>query len=321
MAVKVALIGYGHLGKWHCEKALNLPTAKLVAIVEPTEDGKKRAQKDHPTLNVVSDIAEIYHTIDAALVVSTTETHFAISKKLLLNGVHVFCEKPLSSTFLQARELADLAKQKSLVLQVGHSERFHHCWELGKEKYPGFFSHPSYVHIKRVAPFKGRATDVDVVQDLMIHDIDLCLSLFTQKPLWVEGLAVKCITKNWDFCKVIFGYENNLRIDIQVGRNAIKEERYLEITNSSGQLHFDLFNNSIIQASFDKKLNRTVNDEISYEKRDHLYLEQKMFYRAILSNESPLVTGEDGANAVFIVEKVLESIQKKERITLTSMNQ
>ena len=186
--IKVAIVGYGHLGKWHAEKAKSFPElSELKYIVEKFPAGIEAAKMAHPDVLVVDDISKAIHDIDAAFVVTPTSFHYEIVEYLLKNNKHVFCEKPLTETTAQALKLKELLVGKDLVLQVGHSERFHQAWER-KENYKQFFNSPAHITLKRVAPFKGRATDVDVVQDLMIHDLDLLVYLFGETPTSVESV-------------------------------------------------------------------------------------------------------------------------------------
>ncbi|MEX1100269.1 MAG: Gfo/Idh/MocA family oxidoreductase, partial [Bacteriovoracaceae bacterium] len=127
--VKVASVGYGHLGRWHAQKADQLENCELVAIVEPYQANKDKAQEAFPKVKVVNDIEEVLDSIDAAVVAAPTSLHHQLVKFLLENGKHVFCEKPLCSTLKEAQELKAHLND-NLVLQVGHSERCHQAWEI-----------------------------------------------------------------------------------------------------------------------------------------------------------------------------------------------
>ena len=223
--VKVALIGYGHLGKWHAQKAQALETSEFVAIVEPTSDEQARAKEAYPGLKVVSTVEEIITDIDAALIVTPTSFHFEYLQTLLKNDKHIFCEKPLCQTIAEVKELEPLLKDK--VYQVGHSERCHLVWDeivprIGDDK------SRKTIRINRFAPFKGRATDVDVVSDLMIHDIDLLLYLLKSRPVKISATGHKIRTDNWDHVTAHFILENGDEAIIVSGRNHAYEERSFE---------------------------------------------------------------------------------------------
>src|SRR5690606_24698738 len=243
--IRVAVLGYGHLGKWHCQKVeAHSNDVEFVAIVEKFPAGQDAAKTNHPKVKVVADIKDVIHEIDAAFVITPTSTHFELVKYLLDNNKHVFCEKPLCSNDEEANKLREIASGKDLVIQVGHSERFHEAWEKLRPKFQNLKS-PYTVRINRVAPFKGRATDVDVVQDLGIHDLDLVLHLFKDKPVSVDATGIKIRTKNWDHATIKVALQNGSEAIVVVGRNATKEVRELEVISDAGMISVDLFANKI----------------------------------------------------------------------------
>ena len=313
--IKVAVIGYGHLGKWHSQKAESFPEiCELKYIVEKFPANMELAKKAHPNTNVVDDISKCIHDIDAAIVVTPTSFHFEIVEYLLKNKKHVFCEKPVTESTSQALALKELLKLNPVVLQVGHSERFHQAWEK-KSNYEQFFSSPAHITLKRVAPFKGRATDVDVVQDLMIHDLDLLVYLFGETPISVDAIGFKMRTTHFDYVTANFRFKSGNRATITVGRNQTKEVRELEISNQSGTLLVDLMKNEISEALGTEAGPVFVKLE-TYEKRDHLMLEHKNFYESILFKKAPIISLDDGLLAVKLIDKVLESVKSGKEVLL-----
>ncbi|MCM2350353.1 MAG: Gfo/Idh/MocA family oxidoreductase [Bacteriovoracaceae bacterium] len=307
--VRVAVLGYGHLGKWHCQKVdAHKEIAEFVAIVEKFPAGQEAAKANHPNVRIVSDIKEVINDIDAAFVVTPTSTHFELVKYLLENNKHVFCEKPVCSNDDEAGKLAEIAKGKNVVLQVGHSERFHEAWDKLRERMQKL-TPPFTVRINRVAPFKGRATDVDVVQDLAIHDLDLMLYLFKQKPLEVTARGQRIRTNKWDHANIYLSLEDKCDAHIVVGRNSVKEMRDLEVISREGMLTIDLFTNKIYDAT-----NTTFDDgsfvkEEVYSKRDHLLLEHGHFYKSVLESKPAIIGLKDGLNAVHLVDCTLKSME------------
>ncbi len=312
--VKVAVIGYGHLGKWHTQKAAGLENSELVAVVEPFEANKKTASETYPGVKVVDKIEDVINEIDAAVIVTPTSTHYELTKYLLQKKKHVFCEKPLCSTVDQARDLKNYLAD-GLTLQVGHSERCHQAWERLSDKFQSIKGKKT-VKITRFAPFKGRATDVDVVQDLMIHDIDLMLFLFKNQPMSVSSIGHKIRTDKWDHVTSHFYFENGDEVIITSGRNHVKEVRALEVMSDEGCIYVDLFTNTISEGTSTQFDDGSYVKEETYEKRDHLLIEQENFYKSILSKTSPMVTYEDGVNAVFLVTKVNESLEQARTLNL-----
>ena len=315
--VRVAILGYGHLGKWHCQKVeANKDVAEFIAIVEKFPAGQESAKANHPQVKVVSDIKEVINEIDAAFVVTPTSTHFELVKYLLENNKHVFCEKPLCSNDSEARELAKIAQGKNVVLQVGHSERFHEAWEKLHDKFQKL-TPPFTVRINRVAPFKGRATDVDVVQDLAIHDLDLILYLFKQKPTSVSAHGFKIRTPKWDHANIELKLEEGSHAFISVGRNSVKEVRELEVISKDGAILVDLFLNKIHYATSSQYEDGQFVKEESYNKRDHLFLEHQNFYQSVLESRPAIIGLKDGLNAVHLVDCALKSLETNSQVQVT----
>ncbi len=309
--VRVAVLGYGHLGKWHCQKVeANKDVADFVAIVEKFPAGQEAARANHPGVKVVSDISEVMSEIDAAFVVTPTSTHFELVKLLLENNKSVFCEKPLCSNDNEGSKLLEVAKNKNVVLQVGHSERFHEAWEKLRGRFQNL-TPPFTVRINRVAPFKGRATDVDVVQDLAIHDLDLLLYLFKQKPVQVAAHGYKIRTTNWDHASITVSMEDKCEALVVVGRNSSKEVRELEVISKDGMITVDLFANKIYEATSSKFEDGTFVKEETYAKRDHLLLEHQNFYRSIQTSQPAIIGLKDGLNAVHMVDCTLKAMDLK----------
>lgn len=312
--VRVAVFGYGHLGKWHCQKVeAHSEVAEFVAIVEKFPAGQEAARSNHPHVKVVSDLKDIIHEIDAAFVVTPTSTHFELVKELMEHEKHVFCEKPLCSNDLEAQKLKEIAAKKSIILQVGHSERFHESWEKLREKFQTLPT-PFSVRINRVAPFKGRATDVDVVQDLAIHDLDLLLYLFKQRPISISAHGYKIRTNNWDHASIQITLEDKCEAMVVVGRNAVKEMRDLEVISKNGMITVDLFANKIYEATASQFEDGTFVKEEAYAKRDHLLLEHKNFYHSILESLPAVIGLKDGTNAVHLVDCTLKAMESSSAV-------
>jgi predicted dehydrogenase len=315
--VRVAVLGYGHLGKWHCQKvAAHFDMADFIAIVEKFPSGQEAAKTNHPGVKVVSDVKEIINEIDAAFIVTPTSTHFELVSYLLQNGKHVFCEKPVCSNDLEGKKLAEIAQDKNLILQVGHSERFHEAWDILKEKLKNLPT-PFTVRINRVAAFKGRATDVDVVQDLAIHDLDLLMHLFKVKPVSINAHGFKIRTDKWDHASIHVEMEEGCNALITVGRNHVKEMRDVEILSKNGAIYIDLFNNKIMEASSSQYEDNSFVKESSYTKRDHLLLEHGFFYKSVLEGKPAVVTLRDGLNAVHLVDCSLKSMDQNSSVKVS----
>ncbi|WP_412463419.1 Gfo/Idh/MocA family protein [Halobacteriovorax sp. RT-2-6] len=311
--VKVASIGYGHLGQWHAQKAYNLDNCELIAIVEPFAANQEKAKEKYPDIKVVSDIKEVIGEIDAAVIATPTSFHFEIAKFLLQEGKHVFCEKPVTVTVEEAKDLKIIASEKGVKLQVGHSERCHQVWER-LEEFKDITANSSVATIVRNSPFKGRAADVGVVEDLMIHDLDLALMLFG-KPKSIRAYGMKVLTDKFDHVKALLSYGDRL-VTIENSRNDVKTERSVQINSAKGILRVDLLNNKASYSTDIKAGEEQVINEFDYEKRDHLLIEQERFYNSILNNTKEFVTIDDGIAAMELIAAVNESLEKNIEVEL-----
>lgn len=320
--IKVAVIGYGYLGQWHAEKAATSPCATLSAIVEKSPVRKELAEKKHPGCKIVDNIKDVLPEIDAAIIVAPTSLHFQFIKELLSAGKHILCEKPICSSIEEVAliEQALLSgKGANLVLQVGHSERFSAAWEL----LPSILDTATEstittdqprskrrieesVYLNRLAPFKARALDVDVVQDLMIHDLDLLMFLFKETPIDIKAYGHKIVTSEWDEVCAYLTFPSGRFAAVRAARNFVRTTRSLEITNSQGSLCVDLAANEI---SYVKNLPEEGQiKKISFPKRDHLAMEQECFYRSIIDKRPPVISFADGLLAVKLVERILADL-------------
>ena len=316
MKVKTIVIGYGFLGKWHAQKAAALKeSCELVAIIETYEPNIQKAQADHPGVKVLSHWQDIKADFDAAVIVTPTSLHHDVAMQLLKAGKHVFCEKPLASTTQQSKEIDALAQEKKLTLQVGHSERCHEAWEKLSEYFKSI-EKDAILRINRYAPFKGRATDVDVVQDLMIHDIDLVLWLTGKDVVSVSAWGQKIRTNYWDHVTAELRLKDGITAFITVGRNHVEEERSLEVCSRKGLVKVDLFRNTISHAPADQISEGIFTQTETYAKRDHLLIEQTAFYASVLQRKAPMVSGRDGVRAVELVEAVLSALETRSTVKI-----
>lgn len=312
--IKVAVFGHGFLGKWHAQKSSLLESSELVLIVEPNADQHNLIQKSHPSVEVVKNFQGHEDKFEAAIIATPTSLHHDICRDLLKASKHVFCEKPMTSTYNQAQELIDM-KKEHLVFQVGHSERCHPVWE-NENLWRPFTKGDASFEFSRIAPFKARATDVDVVQDLMIHDIDLMLWLTEEKPVSVDAKGLKIRTDKWDHVEANFTFPSGKRARLCVGRAHVTEERQVRFVNEFGAVEFDLMQEKIKCCPKDAPAGPEGVQMIQLEKRDHLLIEQEHFFRSILEHSPAFVGIEAGAKAVLLVEKTLESVEKSQKIEL-----
>ncbi len=307
--LNVVQIGYGHLGKWHLQKIFNSEFINNVFLVDQSVDALKKAKVEYPNLEISSDISTVIDKVDAAIIVSPTSTHFDFLNYFLSQDKHVFCEKPLTETYQQSIDIEKLyEKKKNLVVQVGHSERFHKIWQdLGR--WHDFFAGAVTARLERAAAFKGRATDVDCVQDLMIHDIDLMLYLLKEIPCAVRSTGYKIRTTKWDYACSDFYFKSGKKCTVIASRNHVEEVRKLDVTGGLGHLQVDLLRRKLFVASGSETSPEKFVETIEYEARDHLAIEQDHFYKSIIFGEPSIITTNDGVRALKLIDAVIKSLE------------
>lgn len=301
--IRMALIGHGHLGKWHAQKITESEYAELDTIVESNKASHPEIQKLYPNVKIVDAIDQVGDQVQGCVISTPTSTHFQLSKFAIEKGLHVFCEKPICESLEKAIQTKEQLVKKSpeSVFQVGHSERVHACWENPKLKEK--MRAAKSIEITRVAPFKGRATDVSVIQDLMIHDIDLLLFQFGFKVNNVKAIGQKVLSNQYDYVTVQLEGEDDRLAQITASRVDPVELRQIRFCGSTGVTVVDLLNRQI--KSFENKELQAVVD---YEQRDHLALEQKYFYQSINSKQKqPIFCTIDEA---ILVQEVMEEIEE-----------
>ncbi len=305
MNLKVCVVGHGHLGRWHCEKVFKSQLAQLHSIVDMSEESRHLAKKNFPTVKVAQYIEEVIQDVDAFILVTPTSTHASLLKLIIAHKKHVFCEKPLSFKSIEVEGLKAEIDSNQLIVQVGHSERFHSIWKRIKDFDSEILSSQGLLTIQRMAPFKGRGVDVDVVSDLMIHDLDLSCYLLKEFPIKLKAVAFKTKTNHWDFCNVDLIYKSGRKVQLTTHRNHSEEIRKFNYYSDKGNLSVDLLTRHFSKTSSENKN----NCELTYEANDLLELEQISFFNSILKSQLPVVTFEEGYINVKLVESIHQSIE------------
>jgi predicted dehydrogenase len=211
--VRVGVIGVGYLGQFHAEKYAAIPDTELAGIVDTDPVRAAQIAKKLNTL-AYSDPAQLLGRVDAVSIVVPTVFHHRIAKQFLKQGIHVLLEKPMTATLEQADELIELAAGKKLVLQVGHIERFNPAVTVVK----ALLKAPRYMAAERSAPFTVRCTDVNVILDLMIHDLDIVMDLAGSAPHEVSAAGASVITKEIDSASARIIFQNGCVADVTASR-------------------------------------------------------------------------------------------------------
>lgn len=292
--LKTAVIGVGHLGKWHADKYASHPNCDLVAVVD-SDLSTAQEVADKYNAKASTDFKEILSQVDAISLVVPTSLHFKIAKECLLAGVHCLIEKPITETLEEATELVSIAREKNLVLQVGHIERFNSVM-LGIDKE---LDDPDFIESTRLAPFTPRACDVSVILDLMVHDIDIILNLISSPIKQMSASGISVLTNEIDIANARIEFENGCVANVTASRISRKSERKLRIFQKDAYISADFQDKIVAVNRPGDKVSKTGFPEIehaeqTFDDTDALNLEILDFVQAITTGSKPKVSGEDG---------------------------
>ncbi len=296
--LKCAVIGAGYLGKFHAEKYASLKECELVAVVDidATAAGLV-AEKFGAAAS--TDYRSILGQVDAVSVVVPTTLHHQVSLDFLKAGAHVLVEKPITVTVEEADELIAVAKEKNLILQVGHLERFNPAVR-GLEN---LADKPLFIESHRLSPFNPRANDVSVVLDLMIHDIDIILALVDSEVERIDASGTAVLTKGTDIANARITFKNGCVANVTASRISLKMERKMRMFRPCSYISVDFQNRILVKHKTGDKemfpgIPEIVTEETRFESGDALYEEIKHFVNCIKTGAMPLVSGLAGRKAL-----------------------
>ena len=307
--LKCAVIGVGYLGKFHAQKYASLPDCELVAVVDADRTVAEGVAASYNAA-AYTDHRALLGKVDAVSIVVPTTYHHAISRDFLEAGVHVLVEKPITVTIDEADELIKVAKEKNLVLQVGHLERFNPAI-LGLEK----DEKPLFIESHRLSPFNPRANDVSVVLDLMIHDIDIILALVDSEPVRIDASGTAVLTKGTDIANARLLFENGCVANVTASRISMKTERKMRLFRPSSYVSVDFQNRVLTKHKTGTKemfpgIPEIETEESVFESGDALLEEIKHFVNCILTGTVPLVSGEAGRRALSTATRITQLLNQ-----------
>ena len=296
--IRAAVIGAGYLGRLHAQKWAALPGATLVAVADPSAEVRARAAEEFGC-EALPDWRALLGRIDAASIATPTALHHAIARDCLEAGIHVLVEKPVTTTVAEARELIAVAARRQRVLQVGHLERFNAVVQAIE----GIVTRPRFIESHRLAPFRQRGTDVSVVLDLMIHDIDLIQSVVRSPLEAVEAVGASVFSGDLDIANARLRFASGCVANVTASRVSLKTERKLRLFQDDAYLSIDLQQKvlTVIRKGATPvagELPQVAIDERGYEAGDALALQIAAFADSIRSGQRPLVGGEEGLAAL-----------------------
>jgi predicted dehydrogenase len=324
--LKIGVLGVGHLGKVHV-KCINLvDNLELVGFFDPNEENAKSVM-EQSDIHRFESYDALLDAVDAVDIVTPTTTHFELAKKAIQKGKHVFIEKPITETPEQAKALLELMKKHQVKVQVGHVERFNPAMlALDEDKL-----NPMFIEVHRLATFNPRGTDVSVVLDLMIHDLDIILNLVKSPVKTVHATGVSVVSNTADLSNARIEFENGCVANVTASRLSLKQMRKVRLFQKDGYVSLDfLTKKAEIVRLYDIEEKESLGDmpvmELETAKGRKLIqmempeikpinaieMELATFTESILNNTTPIVTLEDGYRALKLAYEISEQIEKKE---------
>ena len=308
--IKTAVIGVGYLGKFHADKYATLPNSELIAVVDPNAETVKAIAAKH-NVQGLTDYQSLLGKVEAVSIAAPTTLHFKIAMDFLSHGSHVLIEKPITVTVDEADQLIALAKKNKLLIQVGHLERFNAAiLDLDKE-----ISKPVFIESHRLAPFNPRATDVNVVLDLMIHDIDIILDIVHSDVKSIAASGAKILTNSTDIANVRLEFENGCVANVTASRVSMKTERKMRLFQQDSCITVDFQNRAMkMYSKGDKEMFPGIPEIVSlesvYENNDALKVEIIAFLDSIENGTPVKVTGEAGRRALATAMQISKLISE-----------
>ena len=316
--LRVAVIGVGYLGKFHAEKYARMPDVELVGVVDA--DGQQAA-KIAQTLatNAYTDYRELFGKVDAISIVVPTPLHFEVSRDFLMHDVDLLIEKPMTTTLEEADELIRIAEERGLIIQVGHLERFNPAVTALRD----ILKKPMFIEAHRLSMYQPRGTDVSVVLDLMIHDIDIILNCVASPVKQVQAAGIPVVSDLVDIANARLEFKSGCVANVTASRIATRQERKIRLFQRDAYIAVDFGNHAITTVrqdtdAIDGPIPGSQIETINFEKGDALDDELKAFVRSAKQRVVPEVTAQMGRDALKIALNIMAQIQSTSQKFLES---
>jgi len=297
--IKAGVIGVGYLGRFHAQKYAALENAELVGVVD-IDPGKAAQVAQECQTRAFTDYRELLPLVQAVSVAVPTTQHYAVVQECLTHQVDVLAEKPLATTVAEAEELVQLARRQDRILQVGHLERFNPAMEeLSRRVHD-----PRFIEIHRLAFFKERGTDVDVVRDLMIHDLDLVLALVPGAVSEIRAAGVSVLTDSIDLANARLEFHSGCIANLTASRISVKSMRKFRLFQPHTYLSVDFEARELMVVAQTGEPGGILPgihlETVTFPPADPLMKEIAAFLEAVASRQEPVVSGEAGKEALAL---------------------
>jgi predicted dehydrogenase len=313
-ALRVGVIGVGALGQHHARIYAGMPEVKLVGVADRIK-ARAAGIADRYHCLAVTDIQALIDQVEAVSVAVPTRWHYAVTRQCLEAGVHVLVEKPITATVDEADELVRIASARAMTLQVGHIERFNPALRAAL----GAIKRPKLIECRRWAPYTSRGADVDVVLDLMIHDLDIALSLSDSPVRDIQAHGVTLISPTTDVANARVLFQNGCAATFSVSRVAEVKVREIRLFDDEGFIAADLIRHTarigrcVMGTGGSRKV---ILESLRGDAAEPLQLELQAFVESIRTGTAPLVSGREGAVALRLASCIIEQIILPQRLTV-----
>jgi predicted dehydrogenase len=308
--VRTAVVGVGYLGRFHAQKHRALDNVELVAVCDRNAERSHSVAAEVGT-SAVADYRELIGKVDAVTIAATTAEHFPIARFFLEHGVHVLVEKPMTRTSAEAAVLTKLADERKLKLQVGHVERFNPALVAARKS----LTTVRFIECHRLAPFKGRGADVNVILDVMIHDLDVILSLVDSKPINASAVGIPVLMDDIDIANARIEFANGAIANVTASRVSTTPQRRFRVFQPNQYVSIDFGNGEVRRITKQGEWNEGAaplrEETWNLEKGDALLAETKAFVEAIVENQPCVVSGADGLASLELAEMIGADIERR----------
>ncbi len=304
---KIGVVGVGHLGQHHVKHLANIPECQLMGIFDMNMDHASDVAERNRT-RVYHSINEMANECEAVTIAVPTPAHFEVARFFLSKGIHALVEKPLTATVKEAEQLIDISRKNGLVLQVGHIERFNPAVrEMAK-----YINKPAFIEVNRLGPYDPRVSHVGVVLDLMIHDLDIVLSLINEPVVRLDAIGGKVISDHEDIVKATLYFQGGCRVDLSASRVTLKKYRKIRVFQPDSYISLDYSERSLkIYKKRGPVLKSLLDIDVirpRLKKEDPLEQELRHFIYCVKTGKRPLVSGEHGRDALELAFDILENM-------------
>ncbi|MDF2436716.1 MAG: oxidoreductase [Bacteroidota bacterium] len=319
--IKIGVLGAGHLGKIHIRLLKEIDRYQLIGFYDPDKENAAAVEKEFG-IKYFESIDELISEVDAVDIVTPTITHYDCASKAIKKSKHVFIEKPVTNTIEEAKSLIGLSKEANVKVQVGHVERFNPAFIAGKS----YCSNPMFIETHRLAQFNPRGTDVSVVLDLMIHDIDIILSVVKSNIKRISASGVAVVSESPDICNARVEFDNGCVANLTASRISMKNMRKSRFFQKDAYISIDFLDKKVdvirlknIEGEADPlavtiDLGNKGSKQIYFENPDisptnAIKMELETFADSIISNTTPRVSIDDGYKALDVAYKIIDKMK------------